>query len=125
MKSAKKSAGSAARTGVGTQDVHARIVLVTVGTLKQGRAIARSVVKKKLAACVNILLSPVDSIYRWKGKVEVAHEYILVVKTTSQRYAALEKEIVQMHSYDVPEIIALPIVAGLPDYLAWLRESVV
>jgi len=102
----------------------ARIVLVTVPTLSEGRRIARILVKKKLAACVNILLSPVNSIYRWKDAVEVTHEYFLVVKTTAPRYAELEKEIVQLHSYEVPEIVALPIAAGLPDYLTWLRASV-
>jgi len=102
----------------------ARIVLVTVDSLREGRGIAKSLVKHKLAACVNVLLSPVNSIYRWKEKVELTHEYFLVIKTTAGGYAALEKEIARLHSYDVPEIIALPIVAGLPEYLAWLRASV-
>jgi periplasmic divalent cation tolerance protein len=102
----------------------ARIVLVTVRTLSEGRRMARSVVKKRLAACVNILLSPVNSIYRWKEKVEVAHEYYLIIKTTEQCYPELEKEIVKLHSYDVPEIVALPISAGLSAYLTWLRSSV-
>jgi periplasmic divalent cation tolerance protein len=104
--------------------IDARIVLVTAESLRAARQIARSLVQKRLAACVNILLSPVDSIYRWKEKVEVAHEYLLVIKTTARRYAALEKEIARLHSYDVPEMIALPITAGSADYLAWLRASV-
>jgi periplasmic divalent cation tolerance protein len=102
----------------------ARIVLVTVESLREARRIANSLVKKKLAACVNIVLSPVTSIYRWKEKVEVAHEYFLVIKTTTRGYPALEKEIARLHSYEVPEIIALPIAAGLPEYLKWLRASV-
>jgi len=101
-----------------------RIVLVTVDSLREGHGIAKNLVKKKLAACVNILLSPVNSVYRWKGKVEVAHEYFLVIKTTANRYPSLEKEIASLHSYDVPEIVALPVAAGLPEYLAWLRDSV-
>src|SRR5450755_3420608 len=117
MKTANKSAKPPTASGTLQLDLDARIVLVTVRTLSEGRRIARSVVKKKLAACVNILLSPVDSIYRWQDKVEVTHEYFLVVKTTAQRYAELEKEIVKVHSYDVPEIVALPISAGLPEYL--------
>jgi periplasmic divalent cation tolerance protein len=124
MKTANKSAKPPTASGTLQLDLDARIVLVTVRTLSEGRRIARSVVKKKLAACVNILLSPVDSIYRWQDKVEVTHEYFLVVKTTAQRYAELEKEIVKVHSYDVPEIVALPISAGLPEYLDWLRASV-
>ena len=101
-----------------------RIVLVTVESLREGRKIAKSVVKKKLAACVNIVLSPVTSIYRWKGKVEVAHEYFLVIKTTARGYLALKEEVVRLHSYEVAEIVALPIVAGSPEYLAWLQASV-
>jgi periplasmic divalent cation tolerance protein len=124
MKTANRSAKPPTASGTLQLDLDARIVLVTVRTLSEGRRIARSVVKKKLAACVNILLSPVDSIYRWQDKVEVTHEYFLVVKTTAQRYAELEKEIVKVHSYDVPEIVALPISAGLPEYLDWLRASV-
>lgn len=103
--------------------VEPRIVLVMVRTLSEGRKIARSVVKKQLAACVNIVLSPVNSIYRWEGKVEVAHEYLMLIKTTAQNYAELEKEIVKLHSYDVPEIVALPVAGGLPEYLAWLAAS--
>jgi len=101
----------------------ARVVLVTVQSLTEARTIAKNVIKKRLAACVNILLSPVNSVYRWKEKVETAHEYLLLIKTTASGYAALEKEIARMHSYDVPEIVALPIAAGLPEYLAWLHAS--
>jgi periplasmic divalent cation tolerance protein len=103
--------------------VEPRIVLVMVRTLSEGRKIARSVVKKQLAACVNIVLSPVNSIYRWEGKVEVAHEYLLLIKTTSARYADLEAEIVKLHSYDVPEIVALPVAGGLAEYVAWLKAT--
>lgn len=124
MKSVKTLVREAAANGTLRPELDARIVLVTVRTLSEGRRIARSVVKKKLAACVNILLSPVNSIYRWQDKVEVTHEYFLVVKTTAQRYPELEKEIVKVHSYDVPEIVALPIATGLPEYLAWLYASV-
>jgi len=108
----------------GETGLDGRIVLVTVRTLSEGRRLARTVVKKRLAACVNILLSPVNSIYRWKEKVEVTHEYYLIIKTTDRCYAELEREIVKLHSYEVPEIVALPISAGLPEYLTWLRASV-
>ncbi|PYT50512.1 MAG: hypothetical protein DMG43_14855, partial [Acidobacteria bacterium] len=79
---------------------------------------------KRLAACVNIILSPVESFYTWKGNLEKAREYLLVIKTTETRLAKLEKEVKQLHSYEVPEFIALPILGGSKDYLAWLRESV-
>jgi periplasmic divalent cation tolerance protein len=113
-----------ASLGKGETGLDGKIVLVTVRTLSEGRRLARTVVKKRLAACVNILLSPVNSIYRWKEKVEVTHEYYLIIKTTDRCYPELEREIVKLHSYDVPEIVALPISAGLPEYLTWLRASV-
>ncbi len=99
------------------------IVLVTCGTLTEARRIARSVVRKRLAPCVNVILSPAESFYWWKGKLEKAREYLLVMKTTAKRLAELEKEVKRLHSYDVPEFIALSIVAGSSDYLAWLRQS--
>jgi periplasmic divalent cation tolerance protein len=101
-----------------------RIVLVACGTLTEGRHIARSVVNKRLAACVNVVLSPIDSYYTWKGKLEAAREYLLVIKTTAKKLAELEKEVKRLHTYDVPEFIALPIVDGSKDYLQWLGNSV-
>jgi len=99
------------------------IVMVTCGSAKEARKIAQALVKERLAACVNILQAPVESIYRWKGNVESAKEYLLVVKTSSRRFAALQAEVRRLHSYEVPEIIALPIAKGLPAYLAWISES--
>ncbi len=99
------------------------IVLVTCGTLTEARRIARSVVRKRLAACVNVILSPAESFYWWKGKLEKAREYLLVMKTTAKCLAELEKEVQRLHSYEVPEFIALSIVAGSRNYLAWLHES--
>lgn len=78
----------------------------------------------RLAACVNIVLSPVESFYTWKGKLEKAREYLLIMKTTAKRLAALENEVKRLHSYDVPEFIALPISQGSKEYLSWLNESV-
>ncbi len=101
-----------------------RIVLVTCGTLKEARRIARTAVQKHLAACVNIILSPVESFYTWKGKLEKAREYLLVMKTTAKRLAELENEVKRFHSYDVPEFIAIPITEGSKKYLSWLDESV-
>jgi periplasmic divalent cation tolerance protein len=100
------------------------VVLVTCGSAKEARRIAGALVEQKLAACVNILDSRVQSIYRWNGKVESAREFLLVIKTSRRRLAVLQKKIEQLHSYDVPEIIALPIVAGSRGYLAWINESV-
>jgi len=101
-----------------------RVVLVMCGTLTEGRRIARRVVSKRLAACVNIVLSPAESFYTWKGKLEKAREYLLVMKTTARCLSELEKEVKRLHSYDVPEFIALPIAAGSNGYLSWLQDCV-
>jgi periplasmic divalent cation tolerance protein len=100
------------------------VVLVTCGSLKEGRRIARALVETQLAACVNVLRTPVESIYRWKGRVDTAKEFLLIIKTSRARFAALETAVKRLHSYDVPEIIALPIEKGSRDYLAWVAESV-
>ena len=101
-----------------------RIVLVTGPSVALARKIARAVVEKRLAACVNITLSPVESVYRWKGKVERAREYLLVMKTTAKCLVELEMEVKLLHSYEVPEFIALPIAEGSKKYLSWLGDSV-
>ncbi len=101
-----------------------RIVLVTCGSIQEARKIANKVVGKRLAACVNIVLGPVQSIYRWKGKVASAREVLMVIKTSVRRLEDLEQEVLRLHSYDVPEFIALPISAGSREYLAWIDESV-
>jgi periplasmic divalent cation tolerance protein len=101
-----------------------RVVLVTCGSLTEARRIAREVVAKRLAACVNIILSPVESHYPWKGKAEKAREFLLVMKTTAKRLVVLERELKRLHSYDVPEFIALAIAEGSNGYLSWLNQSV-
>jgi periplasmic divalent cation tolerance protein len=98
------------------------VVLVTCPTVAEARRIARAVVEARLAACVNILPGAVRSIYRWKGKVESAQERLLLIKTSRKRLAKLLATVERLHSYDVPEFIALPIAAGPPKYLAWLNE---
>jgi len=98
-----------------------RVVLVTCGSLQEGRRIAREVVAHRLAACVNVILSPIESHYTWKGKVESAREYLLVMKTAGKRLAELEKEVKRLHSYDVPEFLVLPVAGGSKEYLNWLN----
>jgi periplasmic divalent cation tolerance protein len=102
----------------------ARIVLVTCDSLMEGRKIAKAIVRKRLAACVNLILGPVQSIYRWKKKVELAREHLLVIKTTRKRLKDLEREVLRLHSYDVPEFLVLPVSAGSNKYLSWLTHSV-
>src|SRR6266853_7138 len=99
-----------------------RIVLVTCGSIAEARRIGRNVVEKKLAACANIV-SRVESIYRWKGKVERAREVLVIMKTTATRLRELEREVKRLHSYDVPEFIVLPIVGGSKEYLRWISEN--
>lgn len=99
------------------------VVLVTCASRKEAERLARAVMGKKLAACVNIASAPVKSVYRWKGKVETATEFPLVMKTTRRKFSELEKEIRRLHSYETPEIIALPILAGSVAYLRWIAES--
>jgi len=101
----------------------ARIVLVTCGNLIEARRIAGKVVRKRLAACATIILGPVQSVYRWKGKVENAREQLLLIKTVEKQLPALEAEIKRLHSYDVPEILALPVLWGSADYLKWLADN--
>lgn len=101
-----------------------RVVLVTCGSMAEARKIARQVVKKRLAACANVVSSPVQSIYWWKGKVETAREVLMVLKTSARRLAELERELVRLHSYDVPEFVVLTISGGSREYLAWLEGSV-
>ena len=100
------------------------VVLVTCGSRAEARTIAKTVMDARLAACVNILGAPIESIYRWKGEVETASEFLLVMKTTKSRFAKLRDAVLQAHSYDVPEIIALPIAAGSPNYIEWIAASV-
>ncbi len=99
------------------------VVMVTCGSAREARRIARALVERRLAACANILAAPMRSIYRWKGKVESASEFLLLLKTSRRKFAALEKAVRALHRYDVPEIIALPIAAGSRDYLAWISDS--
>lgn len=99
------------------------IVLTNCASLKEARRIAQTLVERRLAACINTATSPVESVYRWKGKMEKAKEYLLLVKTSRARFAAVERAIRELHSYEVPEIVALPIVAGSRDYLSWLSHN--
>lgn len=101
-----------------------RVVLVSRGKTSEARRIARAAVKSKLAACVNLLFTPVESVFRWQGKVEITREYLLVMKTVADRLPELQRLVKRLHSYDLPEFIVLPIVDGSSEYLEWLVESV-
>lgn len=98
-----------------------QIILTTCPSPEIAEQIAQVLVGEGLAACVNIL-PPMRSIYTWRDAVESATEHLLVIKCLSRRYADIEARLRAMHPYEIPEIIALPIVQGLPDYLAWLNQ---
>jgi periplasmic divalent cation tolerance protein len=100
------------------------LVFVTCKSSAEARRIGRAMVASRLAACANVLPGKIESIYRWKGKIERARETLLLLKTTRPRWAALCEAIRRMHSYEVPEIVAVPIVAGFDAYLRWLAEGV-
>jgi periplasmic divalent cation tolerance protein len=99
------------------------VVLITTSTPEEGQRIADELVNRRVAACVT-LVREVASTYRWQGEVRHDRETLLIVKTHRDRFADLTATVTRLHSYEVPEIIAVPIVAGAEPYLAWLRESV-
>ena len=100
-----------------------KIVLSTAGSQDEARKIAHALVDRRLAACVNIV-APVESIYRWQGKVETAQEWLLVIKTIAEKFPQVRDVIRELHSYDLPECIMLPIDDGSPGYLEWIEDSV-
>jgi periplasmic divalent cation tolerance protein len=96
------------------------VVYITVGSLEQAEQLAQALVKENLAACVN-RVGPIHSTYRWQGEICQDNEYLLIAKTRQTHVQALSSRVQELHSYDVPEIIALPIVSGLPAYLDWIQ----
>lgn len=97
------------------------MIVSNMPNVEVAQKIARDLVDKQLAACVNILPG-VHSIYRWQGAVEEANEVTVLIKTRRIRYALVEAAIQQLHPYEVPEILAMPISSGLPEYLRWMLE---
>ncbi len=99
------------------QDGHV-VIMTTTGSREEARRLARGLVEERLAACVQ--MTPVDSVYEWKGEVQEDAEILLFIKTRRDRYADVEACLRRHHSYEVPEILAVPVEAGLADYLAWV-----
>jgi periplasmic divalent cation tolerance protein len=99
------------------------VALSTVGTPEDAERIARALVERRLAACVNVLPN-VASVYRWKGEVSRDQELLLVIKTRRDRLEALRQALVGMHPYEVPELVAVPVEQGHEPYLSWIDESV-
>ena len=98
------------------------VVLVTCASPAEARRIALAAIEARLAACVNILPGSVTSVYRWKGRVETARERLLLIKTSRRKLPKLQAMVSRLHSYEVPEFIALPIVAGSKAYLKWMDQ---
>ena len=99
-----------------------RVVLTTCGSIEEARKIARELVERKLAACANII-PRIESIYRWKDKIETSTEYLLVIKTTANAFTSLRDAFGELHSYEVPECVAIPVTDGSAAYLKWMEES--
>jgi periplasmic divalent cation tolerance protein len=99
------------------------VIFITAGSQAEAEKIARRLVEEKLAACVNIVPGTV-SVFSWEGKVNQENEVLLIVKSVAAQLNAVINRVKQLHSYQVPEIIALPIIGGAPDYLKWLREEI-
>ena len=101
----------------------ALVALATAASEEEGKRIAHALVSERLAACVNVV-PRITSVYTWKGAVEESSEVMLVVKTTQAAFARMKARLVELHSYDVPECIALRVLDGHAPYLAWIQESV-
>lgn len=102
---------------------HEILVLVTAPAEEEARRIANALVEERLAACVNIVPT-IESTYRWEGRVTTDREALLIIKTTDERYSQLEQRVKELHSYTTPEVIAVKIERGSPEYLSWLNDSV-
>lgn len=99
------------------------IVFVTVPGLREGSRISRAILKSRLAACVNVIPG-VQSMYQWEGKIVRDKEAMLVMKTTRLRYRELEQKIKKLHPYEVPEVIAIPLICGSSQYIEWVTREV-
>lgn len=98
------------------------LIFTNLPDAPSAEALATTLVSERLAACVN-MLAPCRSVYRWQGEIESAQEVPLLIKTTTERYAAVEEAIRSAHPYELPEIIAVPVAQGLPDYLGWVATE--
>ena len=99
------------------------VVLSTCASEEEAEALARSMVEQRLAACVNVI-PRMRSYYRWKGALESAEEWLLLIKTTASAFPGVRDAIRELHSYELPECVQIPIETGSPDYLNWIQENV-
>ncbi|HEY1526107.1 MAG TPA: divalent-cation tolerance protein CutA [Candidatus Angelobacter sp.] len=101
---------------------NARIVLTTAGSQEEARKIARALVDRRLAACVNIV-SQVESVYRWQDKMETSKEWLLLIKTQTESFEQVCAAVKELHTYDLPECVMLEVAAGSREYLAWIAKN--
>jgi periplasmic divalent cation tolerance protein len=100
-----------------------KLIISTAGSREEASRIARALVEEKLAACVNIV-GPIQSVYRWEGKIDSSQEFLMLIKTTSRISGVAITRIRELHSYDLPEAIEMNIDGGSSDYLKWIRDTV-
>lgn len=100
-----------------------KLVLTTAGSKEEAQRIARTLVERRLAACVNVV-PQIESVYRWQGNIEEAEEWLLLIKTTSAAFERVRDAIKELHSYELPECICLAVDSGSSAYLEWLEDSV-
>ena len=98
-------------------------IMVTCPSGAEAKRIVDSLLRKRLVACANVIAS-VESRFWWKGKIDSAREVLVIMKTRPRHFAAIAREVRRLHSYDVPEVVALPISRGSKDYLGWIRKTV-
>jgi periplasmic divalent cation tolerance protein len=98
------------------------IVLTNLPDRESAKKLAQHMIEQRLAACVNVL-AECTSLYRWQGKIEIAQEVPVLIKTSAERYAEVERAILSQHPYELPEIVAVPVAAGLAQYLAWVENE--
>ena len=99
------------------------MVFMTAASVDEANRLADTLVDRRLAACVQIM-QEMNSVFRWQGKVETQREVLLIVKTLNSKFPEIEREVVKLHSYETPEIVAIPLSAGSGPYLEWLKASV-
>ena len=99
------------------------MVFMTAASVDEANRLADTLVDQRLAACVQIM-QEMNSVFRWQGKVETQREVLLIVKTLNSKFPEIEREVVKLHSYETPEIVAIPLSAGSGPYLEWLKASV-
>jgi periplasmic divalent cation tolerance protein len=102
--------------------MEARVVLTTCESKEEAQKIARALVERRLAACVNVVPA-IESVYRWQGKVESSTEWLLLIKTRAEKFEAVREAIRELHSYEIPECIMISVEGGSREYLEWIEES--